>query len=92
MKASLSGRPRLARALRAGFTVRVTNAQAGKLTLTARTGKTVVARGSTVAKAGQAATVKLKFTAKARTKLRRARSAKVTIYGAGAPLHLTLKR
>ena len=36
--------------------------------------------------------MKLKFTAKARTKLRRARSAKLTISGAGAPLKVTLNR
>lgn len=92
VKATLSGRPRLAKALRSGLTVRVTNAKAGKLTLTARTGKTVVARGRTMVKAGQTATVKLKFTAKARAKLRRARSAKLTISGAGAPLKVTVKR
>ncbi len=92
VRATLSGRPRLAKALRTGVTVRVTNAQAGKLTLVARAGKTVVARGSTVVKAGKAATVKLKFTSKARAKLRRARSAKLAISGAGAPLKLTLKR
>ena len=93
VKATLSGRPRLAKALRAGLTVRVTNAQAGKLTLTARAGQDRRrARQQAVVKAGQAATVKLKFTAAGRAKLRRARSAKLTISGAGAPLKVTLKR
>ena len=41
---------------------------------------------------GRMATVKLKFTAKGRAKLRRARSAKLTISGAGAPLKITVKR
>ena len=54
-------------------------------------GKTVVARGSTMVEGRQAATVKLKFTSKGRAKLRRARSAKLTISGAGAPLKITLK-
>ena len=91
-KLALVGRPRLAAALRRGLTVRVTDAPVGKLTLTARTGKTVVARGSTKVKAGGRATVRLRFTTKARAKLRRARSATLTITGQGTKLKLTVRR
>ena len=91
-KLALVGRPRLAAALRRGLTVRVTDAPVGKLALTARTGKTVVARGSTKVKAGGRATVRLRFTTKARAKLRRARSATLTITGQGTKLKLTVRR
>jgi Ca2+-binding RTX toxin-like protein len=84
--------PRLATALRSGLAVRVTGASAGKLILTARRGGSTVARGTATVTSRGTATVRLRFTTRARRQLRRARSATLTIAGAGASLKVTLRR
>ncbi len=81
---ALAKRPRLAAALRSGLTVGVS--RPGKITLSARRGGKLVARGS-----GRG-TVRLRFTASARRQLRRARSATLKISGGGATLTVTLRR
>jgi Ca2+-binding RTX toxin-like protein len=91
-KLALAGHPRLAAVLRRGLVVRVTGAKAGKLTLTARRGKGVVARGATKVRAGRSATVRLRFTAKARRSLRHARRVTLAISGAGATMKVTIRR
>jgi Ca2+-binding RTX toxin-like protein len=91
-KLALAGHARLAAALRRGLTVRVTGAKAGKLTLTARSGKAVVARGTAKVGAGGRATLRLRFTAKARTGLRRARRVQLAISGGGGTLAVTIRR
>jgi Ca2+-binding RTX toxin-like protein len=83
---------RLGRALRQGVTVNVTGAGAGKVALTARRGTVIVARGQAKVGAGGRATVKLTFTAKGRKILRHARTAKLTVTGAGTTLSLSLRR
>jgi Ca2+-binding RTX toxin-like protein len=89
---ALAGHPRLATVLRRGLTVRVTGAKAGRLMLTARRGKTVVARGATRVRAGKPATVRLRFTAKARRSLRHARRVTFAVTGGGATLKVTVRR
>ncbi|HMJ32787.1 MAG TPA: calcium-binding protein [Baekduia sp.] len=91
-KLALVKRVSLAAALRSGVTVRVTGAKAGTLKLTARRGTTVVASGSVKAKAGKAATVRLRFTAKGKRALRHAKSATLKISGGGVKATLVLKR
>jgi hypothetical protein len=89
---ALAGHPRLAAALRRGLTVRVTGAQAGKLTLSARRGKALMARGAAKVGAGGRATLRLRFTATARKRLRRARSVRLAITGGGGTLRVTIRR
>jgi hypothetical protein len=91
-KLALAKRITLAAALRSGVTVKVTGAPAGTLKLTARRGKTAVAGGSARAKAGQAATVRLRFTATGKRTLRHARSATLKITGGGVSATVVLKR
>ncbi len=93
-KLALAGRISLAKALARGVSVRVRGAAAGRrLALTARSGKTVVARGTARAGKDGGATVTLRFTGAGKRKLRGARSAKLTIAGAGLrTLAVTLKR
>ncbi|WCB94411.1 hypothetical protein DSM104299_03147 [Baekduia alba] len=92
-RAALAGKVTIAKALKSGFALEVSGAQAGttlKLSAT-RTGK-VVARGSAkVAKAGTA-TVKLRFTAKAKRALRHAKTLKLKVSGGGVTTTITLKR
>ena len=91
-KLALVGRPRLAAVLRRASPSASTNAPVGRLTLSARSGKTVVARGSTKVRAGGRATVRLRFTAKARAKLRRARRTTLIITGQSTKLQVTIRR
>jgi Ca2+-binding RTX toxin-like protein len=91
-KLAVAGHPRLAAVLRRGLAVRVTGAKAGRLTLTARRGRTAVARGTTKVRAGRAATVRLRFTAKARRSLRHARRVTLAISGGGASTKVTVRR
>jgi Ca2+-binding RTX toxin-like protein len=91
-KLALAGHPRLATALRRGLTVRVTGAKAGRLTLTARRSGVAVARGSAKVRTGRSATVRLRFTAKARRSLRHARRVTLTVTGAGATMKVTVRR
>jgi Ca2+-binding RTX toxin-like protein len=91
-KVALKGRPRLAKALRSGFTVRVTGVKAGrrvKLTAT-RAGK-VVARGSTTARAATV-TVRLRFTKAGRKALKRKVKATLVVSGGSVRGTVTLRR
>ncbi len=88
----LVGRVRLAGALRGGFRVRVIGAKPGPLTLTARLGRRAVARGRAKVAASGRATVRVRFTAKARHDLRRKRHIKLTIAGGAALLKVTVRR
>jgi hypothetical protein len=93
-KLALSGHPRLAKALRRGFSVRVKGATAGsRLKLTARAGRKVVARGSArVPARGGAVTVRLRFTAAGRKALKRKRKATLVVSGGAVRGTVTLKR
>jgi hypothetical protein len=82
----------LGRALKRGLKVKAANAPGGRLALTARHGAKVVARGSKAIKPGGSGTVTLRFTASGRRALRKARSAKLTVSGAGAAKKVTLRR
>jgi Ca2+-binding RTX toxin-like protein len=87
------GRVRLAKALKSGFTIKLTGVKAGtvlKLSAT-RAGK-LVARGSAKATKKGTATVKLKFTTKAKRGLRHAKSVTLRISGGGATTTVVLKR
>jgi hypothetical protein len=91
--AAVVGRVRIATALKSGFTVKVTGVKAGtvlKLSAT-RSGK-LVARGSAKATKSGTATVKLKFTTKAKRSLRHAKTITLKISGGGASTTITLKR
>jgi hypothetical protein len=91
-KVALKGHPRLAKALRSGFSVRVTGAKAGqrvKLTAT-RAGK-LVARGSARAR-GTTVTVKLRFTKAGRKALKRKRAATLVVNGGTVRGTVTLRR
>jgi RTX calcium-binding nonapeptide repeat (4 copies) len=83
VKVTLRGRPRLAKALRSGFSVRVSGAQAGqRVRLTATRGRKVVARGSAKVRAGATTvTVRLRFTPAARETLRHKRRATLVVRG-----------
>jgi Ca2+-binding RTX toxin-like protein len=92
-KAALAGRITIAKALKSGFTVKVTGVEAGttlKLSAT-RAGK-VLARGSAKATKKGTATVKLRFTSKAKKSLRRAKSITLKVSGTGVAATITLKR
>jgi hypothetical protein len=92
-RASLAGPVTLAKALKSGFTVKVTGVKAGatlKLTAT-RSGK-VVARGSGKAGKKGTATVKLRFSTKAKRSLRKARSVTLKVSGGGVAQTIALKR
>jgi len=90
VKLALAQRVTLAKALRGGFTVKVTGAPAGTLKLTARRGATVVATGSAKVKGG-AATVKVRFTTKGKRTLRHAKRVTLKIAGGGVSTTITLK-
>jgi Ca2+-binding RTX toxin-like protein len=86
------GHPRLAKALRSGFSVRVTGVQAGqRVKLTATRGRKVVARGSARAR-GSAVTVRLRFTKTGRKALRGKRKATLVVSGGTARGSITLRR
>ena len=89
---ALKGRPRLAKALRSGFSVRVTGAKAGqRIKLTATRAGKLVARGSATAR-GATVTVKLRFTAAGRRLLKRKRTAKLVVKGGAVRGTVTLRR
>ena len=92
-KLVLKGRPRLAKALRSGFTVRVSGAKGRvKLTATTRAGKPV-ARGSATAKAGATTVnVRMRFTAAGRKALKRKRTATLVVRGGTVRGTVTLRR
>lgn len=92
-KLVLVGHPRLGNALRRGFAVRVTGLKAGqKLTLTAKRGGRIVARGTASAPVRvTAVTVTLRFTVSGRRRLKRTRSASLVLSG-GARGTVMLRR
>jgi Ca2+-binding RTX toxin-like protein len=83
---------RLGRALRSGFSVRVAGARPGRLSLTARRGRTIVATGSVRVPAGGRATVRMKVRPAARRLLRRTRSVQLRVSGTGVSATVTLRR
>jgi hypothetical protein len=86
-------RPGLAAALRRGLAVRVTGVRTGTLEVAARQGRRIVARGrARIAPAGATATVRLRFTAAAKRRLRRARVATFTVTAGHARASVTLRR
>ena len=85
-------KPRLAKALRSGLRLRLKGARAGRITLVAKRGKRIVARGSAKVGARGTATVTLRFTNAAKRSLRGARGIKLKVSGAGTTLAVTLKR
>jgi hypothetical protein len=88
----LKGRPRLAKALRSGFTVRVSGVKAGRrIKLTATRGDTIMARGGATAHAA-AVTVRLRFTPSARRTLKRKRKATLVVSGGTVRSTVTLRR
>ncbi|HWH93484.1 MAG TPA: hypothetical protein VNT03_06455 [Baekduia sp.] len=92
-KAALAAKVTLAMALKSGFTIKVTGLQAGaKVALTAKRSGKVAARGSGKATKNGTATVKLRFSAKAKRGLRHAKTIKLTVTGAGVSTTVTLKR
>jgi Ca2+-binding RTX toxin-like protein len=93
-KVALWGRPRLAKALRAGFTVRVSGAKAGqRVRLTATRAGRLMARGSaTVPARTTAVTVRLRFTTAARKALKRKRKATLVVSVGTIRATVTLRR
>jgi hypothetical protein len=90
---TLAKKVTLAKALRRGLSVRLTNVPAGKkLSVTARSGGSVVAKGSGTASKAGAATISLTFTTSARKKLRGAKSVRLSVRGGGATATITLTR
>jgi hypothetical protein len=93
LTAAMIGKPKLAKALRSGITIKLTGLKASttvKLTAT-HSGK-LVACGSAKATKNGTATVKLKFTTKAKRALRHAKSLTLKVSGAGTTTTVTLKR
>jgi hypothetical protein len=91
-KVALKGRPRLAKVLRSGFSVRVSGAKAGqRVKLTATRGGKVVARGSATARA-TTVTVRLRFTTAGRKALKRKRKATLVVSGGTIRGTVTLRR
>jgi Ca2+-binding RTX toxin-like protein len=91
-KLVLKARTRLAKALRRGFSVRVSGVHAGqRVKLTAAIGRRVVARGSATARGG-AVTVRLRFTPAARRTLKRKRKATLVVSGGTVRGTVTLRR
>ena len=82
---------KLAAALKKGLTLKLTGAKDGKHTVSAKYGRTTVAKGSVTVKRG-AGKVTLKFTAAGKQQLKRKTTAKLVISGAGASLSYTLKK
>ncbi|MDA0174532.1 hypothetical protein OJ998_35865 [Solirubrobacter taibaiensis] len=82
---------KLAAALKQGLTLKLTGAKDGKHTVTAKYAKKTVAKGSVTVKRG-AGKVTLKFTAAGKQQLKRKKTAKLAISGAGAALSYTLKK
>jgi Ca2+-binding RTX toxin-like protein len=92
-RAALAGQVTLAKALKKGFKVKVTGLPASKpVALSATRSGKVVAKGSAKADKKGTATVTLKFTAKAKKALRRAKTIKLKVSGGGATATVTLKR
>lgn len=90
---TISGKPSLKAFLKQGLTVTVTHRKAGaKVSVSAKRGSKVVAKGA--AKAGKSGTakVKVKVTAAGRRALRKAKTAKLTFVAGSDRVTVTLKR
>jgi hypothetical protein len=93
VRATLATKVTLAKALKSGFTVKVSGAGAGtKVALSATRKGKVLARGAAKAGRSGSAVVKLRFTAKAKRSLRHARTVTVKVSGGGVSTTITLKR
>jgi Ca2+-binding RTX toxin-like protein len=91
--ATLARRVTLAQALKSGFSVKVSGVRAqSTVRLAAARRGTVVAGGSGRAAKSGTASVRLRFTAKAKRSLRHARSVTLKVTGAGVAATITLKR
>lgn len=91
--ATLARKVTIAQALKKGLKVKVTGVPAAKaLTLSATRSGKVVAKGSGKADKQGSATITLKFTSKAKKALRRAKTLKLKVSGAGTSATITLKR
>ena len=84
--------PRLRTALSKGLTVRLTGLPAGKRQVLARAKGKTVAQGTATVRAGQAATVRLRFTKAAKRALRGRQQVTLVLSAAGARTTVTLKR
>ncbi|MCW3022771.1 MAG: hypothetical protein JWR30_2093 [Conexibacter sp.] len=91
-RVTLAGKVTLAAALKKGITVKVSGVKAGTLKLAATRSGKVVARGSGKATKAGTATVKLRFTAKARKSLRRAKTITLKVSGNGVTGTITLRQ
>jgi Ca2+-binding RTX toxin-like protein len=91
--AGLARKVTIAKALKAGFAIKVTGvAAAQKIALSATRSGKLVARGSAKADNKGTATITLRFTAKAKRSLRHARTIKLKVNGGGLSTTITLKR
>jgi Ca2+-binding RTX toxin-like protein len=90
--AALAAKVTIAKALKSGFTIKVSGARAGMLTLNATRAGKVVARGSARVSASGAATVTLRFTVKVKRSLRHAKTITLKVAGGGVSTTITLKR
>ena len=82
---------KLAAALKKGLVVKLAGAADGKHKLSAKFGKTTVAKGTVTVTRG-AGKATLKFTQAGKRKLKRKRSAKLAVSGAGTSFSVTLKK
>ncbi len=82
---------KLAAALKKGLTLKLTGARSGKHALTAKYGKTTVAKGTVTVKNGSGKAT-LRFSTAGKRKLKGRKTAALTITGAGARATVMLKR
>jgi hypothetical protein len=93
VRAGLARKVTIGQALKKGVAIKVTGLPAAKkVSLSATRSGKVVAKGSGKADKKGTATVTLKFTAKAKKSLRRAKTLKLKVSGSGASATITLKR
>lgn len=93
LHATLARKATIAQALKKGLKVTVSGVPASKkLTLSASSSGKVVAKGSDKADKKGKATITLRFTTKAKQSLRKAKTIKLKVSGAGASSTITLKR
>jgi hypothetical protein len=83
---------KLRAALRGGLVVRVTDAAARQVRLSARYRGQIVATGTATVGARNTAVVRLHFRRSAKRALARVRSARISVTGAGSPTTITLTR
>ena len=82
----------LAKALRKGMLVRLTGAAPGRVTLVARVGRRVVARGAGRVSAAGRATIRLRFTKAGRRAARGKRKLRLVVRGGGVSTTITVSR